>query len=73
MLLRRVEDILTHDLGVDFTLLVELVVVEHLLRPQVAEEYIVVLRGDHQDGVLHLVQNVKELFLLVQDVIAFQE
>lgn len=69
------EDILTHYLGVYFTLLVELVVVgvEHLLRPQVAEEHIVVLRGDHQNGVLHLVQNIKELFLLVQDVIAFQE
>jgi hypothetical protein len=67
-----VEDVFTHNLDVDFTLLVELIVVEHLLRPQVAEEYIVVLRADHENGVLHFVQNIKELFLLVQDVTAFQ-
>jgi len=55
----RVEDVFAHYFGVDFTLRIELVIVEHLLRLQVAEEHVVILRANHQNGVLHFVQNVK--------------
>lgn len=66
------KDIFTHYLGVDFALLIKLVIFEHLLRPQVAEEHIVIIGADHQNGILHFVKNVKELLLLVQNVAAFQ-
>lgn len=73
MLLCRVEDVLTHYPGVDFTLLIDFSIIEHFFRLQVAEEDVIILGADHKNCILHFVQNVKKLLLLLQNITAFQK
>ena len=73
MLLRRVEDVLTHYPCVDFTLLIDCSIIEHFLCLKVAKEDVVILGADNKNCILHFVQNVKKLLLLLQNVTAFQK